>query len=71
MRETWEKEWEDTLVTENDGNDFFYEWIALESGSLEKIIKEWVMNGNGYDTKVKIKVHKGAIFICAVAGNND
>lgn len=64
MRESWEKEWKDTLVLENDANDFYYEWFALRETRLEDLFKEWLTEGN-WETDVMVKVRPGAIFICA------
>lgn len=67
MREPWDKEWDDVLEYNNDGNDFFYEWYSLRDTSLEKVLEEWLLEGAG-ESKVRIKVRPGAVFISVIKG---
>ena len=40
----WEKEFDATMEYCNDGNDYFYEWISVDSeeGSLTDILEKWL-----------------------------
>ena len=67
MREPWDKEWDDHIEYNNDGNDFFYEWYALRETKLEDVLKEWLLKDTG-SAKVRVKVRPGAIFISVLAG---
>jgi hypothetical protein len=67
MREPWDKEWDDVIEYNNDGNDFFYEWYSLRDTKLEKVFEEWLLESND-SAKVRIKVRPGAIFISVIKG---
>ena len=66
-KENWVKTFNGKMSIDNDGNDYYYEWVSLESdeGSLTDILQEWFELG--FDPiKVRIKVMKNAIFITGI-----
>ena len=63
-RNNWEKEFEGEMYLENDANDFYFEWVQLDSeeGNLNQICYKWLAL-NQKPKKFKIKVFNGALFI--------
>ena len=66
MREPWDKEWDDYIEYNNDGNDFFYEWYSLRETKLEKLLEEWLLGKDKDSAKVRIKVRPGSVFISVI-----
>lgn len=71
-KEFWEYNEKGTVCTENDANDYFYEWVSLSAPnmSLEGLFQEFLGAGV-FDVPVRIKARKGAIFIVSAGDKDD
>ena len=62
-KDNWELSFDGEVCLANDANDYFYEWIELQSdeGTLKDILEKYL--GIKYQEKtIGIKVMEGAVF---------
>lgn len=65
----WDEEFDATIQYANSGNDYYYEWVDLESENCNSIASLFEDElGLGFSKmKVRVKIQKGkAIFITKV-----